>query len=289
MMWTHFKTHVPGKWVLTGEHAVLRGATAVALPHPEIGLTLSFDPNEKAGGFAVEPAQAEPVIGDLLTTIADALKSDGKSFSSPQGRLRIDSTIPMGAGLGSSAALCVAMTRWVADPLTIPDTRWMEFSTQLEHRFHGTSSGMDVAVISAGEPISFVLGQGVRSIGVKKLPKFTFHDTGLRSRTSECVIKVEKFHADAPALAVHVDQSMGAASQWALEGLREYDAGKTKEGLELLRKAMNQARECFYSWELVPGAAKRLEEELLDQGALAVKLTGAGGGGMVVALWPDAQ
>jgi mevalonate kinase len=287
MMWSHFSTRVPGKWVLAGEHSVLRGATAVAIPHEEVGLTLSFDPEVKDLGFAVEPTEAQPLIGELLASIADAWESDGKMFPKPLGRLKIQSNIPIGAGLGSSAALCVALTRWMADPLTIPGEQLTEFSTQLEHRFHGRSSGMDVAVIAAGEPISFAMGRGVRSIGIKRLPRFTFHDTGLRGRTSECVLRVEKFREETPALGVKVDEAMGTASRLAMEGLIQYDAGHFDQGQKLVQEAMKIGRECFYSWELVPGEARRLEEKLLGEGALAVKLTGAGGGGIIVALWPE--
>lgn len=284
MAWSTFNTRVPGKWVLTGEHAVLRGATAVALPHPDLGLALSFKP-QKGLDLSVEPPTAETVMNELLNSVSEAWGAQGKIFPQPCGHLQIESNIPIGAGLGSSAALCVAMSRWLAAPLALAENKIMEFATHLEHRFHGRSSGLDVAVISAGEPISFAMDKGSRTIGVKRLPKFTFHDTGLRSRTSECVVRVEKFREEVPAVAVKVDQAMSTASRLAMEGLIRYDLSKGAEGIKLIQEAMMQARECFYSWELVPGKAKRMEEELLKKGALAVKLTGAGGGGMLVALW----
>lgn len=287
MDWPTFKTRVPGKWVLAGEHSVLRGATAVALPHPEVGLTLSFDPNKKNSALVVDPVSAEPLIRELLNSVTDSLTEKNQSFGWPSGTLKIESEIPIGAGLGSSAALCVALTRWMAGPLAIGESAWIDFATSLEHRFHGRSSGMDVAVIAVAEPISFVMGQGTKSLGVKRLPKFTFHDTGLRSRTSDCVLKVEKFREDVPALAVKVDEAMGAASRMAMEGLVRFDSGSGPAGIKLIQQAMMSARECFYSWELVPGEARRLEEKLLREGALAVKLTGAGGGGVLVALWED--
>jgi mevalonate kinase len=288
MQWSKFSTQVPGKWVLAGEHSVLRGATAVALPHPQFTLKLSFDPSASRD-FQVDPPSSQALMDELITSIADAWENQGKSFTRPKGKLTLESDIPIGAGLGSSAALCVAMTRWVSDPLSIPSSESLEFATQLEHRFHGRSSGMDVAVIASNEPISFVMGRGVKFLGIKKLPHFTFHDTGVRTRTSECVLRVEKFREEDPALAIRVDDSMGSASRIAMEGLIQYDRGQHEEGLRRIQSAMMQARECFYSWELVPGVAQRMEEDLLKQGALAVKLTGAGGGGVLVALWPNSE
>ncbi len=285
MEWVKFQTRVPGKWVLAGEHSVLRGAPAVALPHPELGLSLAYDPHEKSESLSVNPPEANGILLELLSAMIENIQTQGLSFSQPQGRVQIESTIPIGAGLGSSAALCVALTQWVSSILEFGEEQKIELATRLEHRFHGKSSGMDVAVISARQPITYTMANGIQNIGVTSLPKFTFHDTGLRSRTSDCVLRVEKFREDTPQLGAHVDAKMEAASRFAIDGLAAFDAGDRPAGLRLISDAMKQARECFYSWELVPGEARRLEESLLREGALAVKLTGAGGGGMVVALW----
>ncbi len=308
MDWVKFQTRVPGKWVLAGEHSVLRGAAAVALPHPELGLTLSFDPRQKETSLLVHPAEANAILLELLgsmtedfntfgresrsealrdfvATVVDSPEPRGAGFSYPSGCVEIDSTIPVGAGLGSSAALCVAVTRWVSSFLMLNADQEVALATRLEHRFHGKSSGMDVAVISAGQPIVYTMAGGVRAVQVKHLPKFTFHDTGLRSRTRDCVERVEKFRDENPLLGARVDERMGLAAQSAIEGLAAFDRGDRGRGLKLLVEGIGQARECFYSWELVPGEARRLEESLLRDGAIAVKMTGAGGGGMVVALW----
>lgn len=289
MLWSNFKIQVPGKWVLTGEHSVLKGVTAIALPYTDVSLTLTFEPNSEYGSLKVEPSSAEPLIQELLISAIELWTSIKSPFQLPHGKLVIDSTIPIGAGLGSSAALCVALARWLAGSLVIAENQCTEFATQLEHRFHGRSSGMDVAVIAANEPISFRMGKEVCLMGAKKLPKFTFHDTGLRSRTHECVLNVENFRNEMPERALQVDEVMNAASRTAIEGLMSYHLGEIGKGLELIQKGMLLARECFYAWRLVPEEAKALEEQLLAQGALAVKMTGAGGGGMVVALWGEAK
>lgn len=279
-----FQVRVPGKWVLTGEHSVLRGGTAVALPHPELGLKLTFEPGPD---FRVEPESATRVIRDLLLAIQDDPETPQLDSLILEGTLRIESSVPIGAGLGSSAALCVAMTRWLAEPFGLPEDRLLEFSTRLEHRFHGRSSGMDIAVISTGKPISFVMGRGPTPLQIQRLPRFTFHDTGLRCRTHECVMQVEAFREEKPALSLQVDEAMGAASRLAIEGLTLYNAGKASQGLDLIARAMKQGQECFETWNLMPSDGRPLAQDLLDRGALAVKLTGAGGGGMLVALWAE--
>src|SRR5687768_1294377 len=106
-----FETKVPGKWVLSGEHAVLRGATAVALPHPEFSLSLKFD-DRATDGFRIDQTFLSPELSVLLEGWIHEI-FDQHSEKIPSGLLTIQSTIPMGAGLGSSAALCVGLARWM--------------------------------------------------------------------------------------------------------------------------------------------------------------------------------
>jgi mevalonate kinase len=224
------------------------------------------------------------VIEELLKSITI---DSGRAWVRPQGFLKIKSSIPIGAGFGSSAGLCVAISQWLAPELKITRGELRDFATRLEHQFHGRSSGMDIAVIVAGEPVSFTMKDGPRALGIKKLPRFSFHDTQVRAKTQDCVAQVHEFISKNPADGARVDAQMSAASEAAMKGLALYDSGKAAEGLLVLAAAMQQACESFYSWGLVPPEARRLEEQLRKQGALAVKMTGAGGGGMMVALWPD--
>jgi mevalonate kinase len=285
MRWSKFQTEASAKWVLSGEHSVLRGVTAVALPHPEFRLKFSFTPSNSNGKLRVLPESATSVVLDLLQSIGDEWNEKDLSFHSPEGEVVIESTIPIGAGLGSSAALSVSMTRWLAEPLSIATGDQFEFAKKLEHRFHGRSSGMDVAAVISAQPISFVMNKGHQLLGVKKLPKFTFHDTGDRARTSDCVMKVRTLHEESPTLGMQLDEQMAQASRLAMEGLILYDAGQTDKGTALIAEGMKLGQDCFRSWGLIPTTARHLEEDLLAQGAKAVKITGSGGGGMVVALW----
>ena len=173
---------VPAKWVLTGEHAVLKGASAIALPHPEYSLKLKYEPGE---GLYVNWPEGDPKpVPELILKTCHLTKQ-----KIPQGTLTIESNIPHGAGLGSSAALCVAITK------LFTDRNVFETATELEDFFHGKSSGMDVAVVYAEAPIVFKMG-GKPDILKVDLPKFTFHDTGLRSLTKECVAKVNRLREE---------------------------------------------------------------------------------------------
>jgi mevalonate kinase len=286
IQWRRIQTEVPAKWVLAGEHSVLRGGTAIALPHPELKLKLTFEP-DSSSRLTIIPEEASKPVLELLHSVADQRSDEGLSFPMPGGTLRIESTIPVGAGLGSSAAISVAIARFLTEPLGLDRDALFDFAKNLEHRFHGRSSGMDVAVALVGKPVSFVMESGYRALQLKRIPHFTFHDTGLRARTTECVYRVEKQREESPHLLMEIDEKMGHAVRASMEGLVNFDQGQAAPGLQRIAQGMKLAQECFYSWMLVPGEARRIEESLLAQGALGVKMTGAGGGGYIVALWKD--
>jgi mevalonate kinase len=283
--WPSFETRVPGKWVLAGEHAVLKGHSSVAIPHAELGLRLGFKPGASDRGLRVSPSETQHVIDEILTLALAGVPS----AQWPAGELKIESTLPVGAGLGSSAALCVAVTRWLAASPLAAKLNGVEltaaFATRLEHHFHGKSSGMDVSVIAANKPVIFARVSGAQELGVSRLPRFTFHDTGVRARTSDCVAHVERFRSEEPVLGARLDELMGQAANESVEALRLYDAGQAEQGVRALASAMAKAQSCFDAWELVPPEARALLNNLHAEGARAAKLTGAGGGGMIVALW----
>jgi mevalonate kinase len=284
-MWVKFTTCLPGKWVLVGEHTVTRGGLAIVFPLPEVRLRLDFVPR-RSKRLKVSPPEAEPVIYELLK-IYESRRRGGGGFSWPMGRLTIQSDIPQGAGLGSSAALCSAVARWIASGDGLPASELAEIARSLECHFHGDSSGMDVAAVLADAPIVFEKSCPPRALKLKRVPHFTLHDAGLRSSTSECISRVAAFIERNPNKALFTDRAMEAASYLALKGLLTYDRGEEQAGLEAIAEGMRIALDCFGSsaWDLISETEERLLRSLLADGALAAKPTGAGGGGMVLALW----
>ncbi|MCC7440034.1 MAG: hypothetical protein IT285_00285 [Bdellovibrionales bacterium] len=271
---THaFRAQAPAKWALTGEHAVLRGAEAVVFPHPEYALELVFEPGERGAALRLNPVDQTARVRELLE------QADVSPL--PEGLLSLRSTIPLGAGFGSSAALCVVLARWIlsARGLSADSASVRALATRLEHHFHGESSGMDVAVATEGRALRFRRGEEPRPLELKRMPRFTFHDTGHRASTQDCIRRVADLASTDPARARSLDAQMAEASQLAIRALAQGELGP-------LAQAMDLGQGCFQGWGLLPPGVETLEQTLRAQGALAVKLTGAGGGGFIVALWP---
>ena len=75
--------------------------------------------------------------------------------SALNGVLLIVNRLPCGAGLGASAALCVALARWLEARGLVSSGAIHEFARQLENLFHGESSGLDIAVALRERPVMF--------------------------------------------------------------------------------------------------------------------------------------
>jgi mevalonate kinase len=199
------------------------------------------------------------------------------------GKFRLENGLPVGTGLGASAALCGAVSRWCEAQGWISESTVYEFARQLEDLFHGESSGVDLAVALSATGVRFVRGGERAAVHPKWWPRFYLSYCGQRGMTAECVNKVKALHGQNRELAEKLDRQMGEATRLAEKAL-----GVTAEaGMPVLQQALGLARDCFENWGLVAGDLKRHLRQLEAAGAKGVKPTGSGGGGYVLSLWAD--
>ena len=275
-----WRTTAPAKIVLTGEHAVMRGGPAVLLPHPPLTLEIRYWNHSKPLRIlsSVLAAEVNQLLGRVRAHLQEVC---GITWSPPSGLLEFASTIPVGAGLGSSAALCWALAQWCQQMTEsrLSRAQMIELATRLEDQFHGRSSGMDIAGVSSDGPILFQQGKAVENLPLAQPLHLTLHDTGLRASTRRCVQQVAELARTDPAKGRRIDQQMGEAARQATDALRSV------EPLQALGRAMNLAHNCYQQWDLSPAPVEELRQQLKQAGALGVKLTGSGGGGIMIALW----
>ncbi len=130
------QTRTYGKWILAGEHAVLRGARALAFPLTSRYLDLSYKP----GGNSLDVIFAGPNGEELKLlfygVIENAL-SRLKIDDGLHGQFILTSSLPVGAGLGASAALCGAVARWCEAQGWGDQSCVYEFARGLKDLFHG--------------------------------------------------------------------------------------------------------------------------------------------------------
>lgn len=274
-----FVTETYGKWILAGEHAVLRGSPALVFPLKSKALRLSVLQNPEALNLATcgtHGKELEPLFAPLLHR---ACKLAGRSRAELTGDVTLDCEIPLGAGLGASGAFCVAITHWLNNIGWIADEAMYEFARSLENLFHGESSGVDIAVALAGRGLHFERSGVRQNIATKWQPQLYVSYSGQRGITSEAVNAVKKLIAEEPAKGGELDQCMAKAARLCEEALED------AQGFEKLREGIKLARFCFDQWKLAEGAVRAHLDLLEKHGAVAAKPTGSGGGGYVVSLW----
>lgn len=280
-----FQTRTHGKWILTGEHAVVRGHAALVFPFDSQGLNFIV---EKSAVLA--PVEVDCAYGDsaqMAAWVHRVLLCGLNYVSKPKhlltGKIRINSTLPPGSGLGSSAALCVAIARWFNHKQWIAATDICSFARELEHLFHGRSSGLDIAGVNATTGVYFKQGQ-IEDISMAWQPNWRLTSCGESGHTATCIERVQTLWATNPEIALALDLRMNESVNMARQAL-EHD---TPASREQLKQAIEQGNQCFQAWGLISPALAEHMQSLYRQGAVAVKPTGSGCGGMVVSLWPDA-
>ncbi len=107
----------------------------------------------------------------------------------PALRLRITSSIPIAAGLGSGAAVSVAVSRALSNFLgrPLPDEGISSLAYQAEQVYHGTPSGIDNTVIAYARPIYFVRGQPFLPLRVAEPLTLVIADSGQPASTAQMV------------------------------------------------------------------------------------------------------
>jgi len=188
------------KAIVVGEHAVVYGAAAVALPLTSLRMSVTLHPR---GSWSVNGAKkSEPNIrmklGDkqvsphLKQTVHEAFAVLGVDPFP----LEIDghSSVYIGAGLGSSAALCIVLLRSISSSLgmNLTDDELAYLGNKLEARFHGNPSGLDTSTVALETPILFRRGLRAQPLAIpestdQKRWRFALIDSGVRASTMTMV------------------------------------------------------------------------------------------------------
>ncbi len=275
------RTQAFGKWILAGEHSVIRGGPALVFPVYAKSLSLVYTANDEPANceFAGETGNEFKLL--FWGVMQKGLELTGKSGLELHGKFEFTSSVPVGAGLGASATLCVTIAKWFLKQSLIEESGVYEFARQLENLFHGESSGVDIAVALSGKALHFERNGERYEFEPQWQPHWYISHTGKRGITSECVTKVKKLWQKDARLGQQLDQEMKAAVEKAEKALSH----PSDDAISELTSAIEQAAKCFEKWGLAGGEVQTHMQALVKAGALATKPTGSGDGGYVLSLW----
>jgi mevalonate kinase len=197
----------------------------------------------------------------------------------PAFRLRITSTIPVASGLGSGAAVSVAVARAVSTFLGHPldDEQVSVIAFQVDQKYHGTPSGIDNTVIAYAAPVFFVRGQPFEKLKVKNPFTLVIANTGIPSPTGEVVGDVRRrWQAEPESYEVIFDQVAQIARR-AREIILDGDPAD-------LGPLMNNNHALLQELNVSSPELDRLVSAAISAGASGAKLCGGGRGGNMIAL-----
>ena len=258
-----------GKVILLGEHFVVHGAPALAAPLRGWETEVQLLPDASVVDAPGVPRE-EVVAALVIACEAWGLLMPG---------IRVRSRLPMGAGLGSSAAFAMALARALA--ATRPDdvgfSEINRVADLLEKRVHGNPSGLDTAVVGLEALIRFERDGAPRPIACAREGVLVVADTGVPGSTMREVARVHAFAAREPDAFRGMLRETSDDVEKAIDALESGDFAALGVILDTTHARLQECGVSTHSLDTLVSAARA-------GGALGAKLTGAGGGGCVVAL-----
>jgi mevalonate kinase len=278
----------PGKAILFGEHAVVYGRSAIAVPVTEVVAVVTAESTPEGNGIVLVAPDLKKRLS-LSTApeneplaLAARLTLIHLSAPEPNANLIIRSTIPIASGLGSGTAVTTALIRALAALLghriTTADVSDLVFEVEKLH--HGTPSGIDNTVIAYEQPIYYMRGQSIERLNVREPFGLLIGDTGIHSHTKDVVNWVRQARNRNPARYDALFDQIGDIVDDARMALETAD-------LYALGLLMDDNHELLVEMGVSSTELDEMVEAARFGGAMGAKLSGAGRGGHMIALVED--
>ena len=281
---THYVREYHGKWILSGEHAVTRGHSAIVVPFHEKTYLFEYHKTNKPlqlNFYGTDCDLVQPHLDDMLK---QTLKHAQTPADQIQGNIQINNQIPLGIGLGFSAVWSTSFAEWLI-ATNLSNEPIFELAQSIENYFHaGCSSGLDIHGIQSDLPVHFKPNHRNQAFTPTWQPHIYIQNLHQRALTQDAIKRVHAFQKSNPAQSQYLDDAMQKSVDLAIVALQLEDL---TEAHELLKESMRISQDCYQQWGLSSRAIEKKLDRLIDLGAIATRISGKGSGGIAIGFWPE--
>ena len=279
----------PGKVILVGEHAVVYGLPAIAVPVWEARATAAVSARDQGAGCVIHAHDIEREIVlsqaddcEPLALVARLALCELSMDPNPDLRIDVRSQIPIASGMGSGAAVGAAIVRALYSYAgAVPEDALVSALVyRSEELHHGTPSGIDNTVVAYGKPVWFVRGHAPEVFTPALSFTLVIADSGVASSTLSMVAGVRDRRDSSPN---EYNAWFGEIAEIVASARRAMEMGN----LRVLGELFNRNQELLELIGVSTPDLARLVEAALAAGASGAKLSGGGGGGNIIALVDD--
>ena len=279
-----YHAYAVAKVILCGEHAVVYGHPAIAVPLNDVRVEATFHATGDSHLHVRLPDVDEywewppgPQGHPLARVIRETLAHLGTSL--PGGELTVRSAIPVGGGLGSSAAVAVAVIRVLARVVgqNLSPAEVSALAYKGEEIWHGTPSGIDNTVIAYERPVWFVRGHPPEPFVPARPFTLVVADSGVSAPTREVVAAVRRAWEKDRERYDALFEAIGTV-------VRRVRTALEKGEVPAVGPLLNENHRLLQEMGVSSPVLDRLVRVARESGALGAKLAGAGWGGNIIAL-----
>ncbi|MGB1250085.1 MAG: mevalonate kinase [Candidatus Promineifilaceae bacterium] len=281
----------PGKVILFGEHSVVYGQPAIAVPVSQVRATATISAEFPHPTLHLPNLDQQHTLtpnrsaSDIDIPLAEAVRQVQTYLgleTLPALTLRLDSHIPIASGMGSGAAAAAAIIRALLQHFgaVISAELIANLTYNVEKLFHGTPSGIDNTVVAYEQPVYFVRQQPnnlIETVTIQTPIELLIADTGVRSSTKLAVADVRQGWQAEPS---KFNRLFAACGQTADRARSALETGN----LAQLGALMWQTHALLQTMTVSSAELDTLVEAARGAGALGAKLSGAGRGGNMICL-----